>query len=145
MASSAASFRERFPLRVPMLVMIGTALIGCASLDDVRPVNGRTPQGVTVTYEFPYNVVFQTTKAAAEELRLAIKEENPDGRYFLADDSLAYTKYGEVVGVYFERVSDNATKVTVATKVPVFPLMKFVRQDYTNGIHRRLREKLDLR
>ena len=143
MASSATSFRESSLLAV--LAIVATAAGGCASLDDVRPVNGKTPEGVSVTYKFPHDVVFQTTKEAAGELRLAIKETDSAGRYFLADDSLAYTKYGEVVGVYFEPVAEDATQVTVATKAPVFPLLKFSRHDYKREIHTRLREKLDLR
>lgn len=143
MASFTASFREAFLVALP--VIVATAAGGCASLDDVRPVDGKTPEGVSVTYEFSYPIVFHTTKEAAEELRLVIKETDSEGRYFLADDSLAYTKHGAVVGVHFERVAENATQVTVATKVPVFPVIKPFRHDYKQELHKRVREKLDLR
>ena len=121
------------------------ALAGCAALDDVRPRDGQHSGGVAADYEFPFATVLQIAREAADEVRLTIREEGPGGSYLLADDTAAYARHGEFVGIYLKSKGPRRTRVTVSARVPLFPLLKVGRADFPAELHRRLREKLALR
>lgn len=128
-----------------LFLVLSILLYGCVSIDDVRPTNINTTfDGKTVVYKFPYDVVFNIAKEAAEENLLVIKELKQEKFYILADDSGAITPYGEVIGIYFKKIDKHTTKVTVNTKMPTVPLIKVNREDYKLQIHNRIRKKLDL-
>lgn len=112
-------------LRLTLATLL-TAVLGCASVGDVRSLRG---EGVTRYYEAPLASVWRAALDAVEANALRLDAENRDEGYIVAtrlpsrqpdmapDESVAVSAdQGERVGIFVERAGPGVVSVEVVNR-----------------------------
>lgn len=103
-------------LRFFACVLSISLVAGCTTTQNIHGFRGK---GKSVTYDAAFVDVWEDAKEAGSMIGLGIKEENMNSRYIIFGKRISLMSYGELVGVYFEPLAENKTRVEVISKPKV--------------------------
>ena len=108
-------------MRASAFLTILFALIagGCASTETVKEAKG---QGVSRSYQYAYDSVFNATLAAAKSKKLDVVESDKhDGRLILSH-GVTWWSWGERIAIFLKAASPKTTEVEIVSKPILSPL-----------------------
>ena len=98
------------------ILLIATALSGCATLNDVVSAKESGKEGTAQTYNVSENKAWEIAKTVFRWEGSDAIEEHRDQRYMLTSSGMNLMSAGTVMGAWVEPVDAGNTKVTVVTK-----------------------------
>lgn len=104
-------------IQIVMCFALIVLIQGCTTVSSMRE---NTSEGIMRTYDGEYKDAFEAARLACEAVGLNIAEENFDQKYIIARASGRtngfFINYGEIVGIYFQPLTDKKVSINVATK-----------------------------
>lgn len=108
-------------MKFPILMISFLAVIasGCASTDTVKAARG---QGVSRTYQFAYEPVYNATLAAAKAKKLEVVENDKAKGRLILSNGVTLWSWGERIAVFIKPLAENSTEVEIVSKPVMSPL-----------------------
>lgn len=102
-----------------IIPLVASLLGGCASTETVKEAQG---QGVSRTYQAPYERVYTATLDAAKSKKLEVVEDNQMAGKLVLSHGVTLWSWGERVAVFVKTKGPTATEVEVVSKPVLAPL-----------------------
>ncbi len=106
----------KIPVMVIILIVI--AVGGCASTETVKESEG---QGVSRTYTYPSDVVYEATISAAKTQELEIVETDKTKGRLIFKHGVTLWSWGENIAVFIKPQSTNSTEVEIVSEPVMAP------------------------
>lgn len=107
-------------MKIPSLVisLIVIVIGGCASTETVKESEG---QGITRTYPYPYDLVYDATISAAKTQELEIVETDKSNGRLIFKHGVTLWSWGENIAVFIKPQSTNSTEVEIVSEPVMAP------------------------
>jgi hypothetical protein len=92
---------------------------GCASTETVKEAKG---QGVTRTYQYAYEPVFNAVIAAAKTKELEVVESDKGSGRLVLSHGVTLWSWGERIAVFVKALTTETTEVEIVSKPVLSPL-----------------------
>lgn len=102
-----------------MVAVVGLLASGCASTQTVKEAKG---QGVTYTYPFDYEAVYNATLAAAKFKNLEVVEQDKTRGQLILSHGVTPLSWGERIAVFVKPLSASRTEEEIISKPVLAPL-----------------------
>jgi PBP1b-binding outer membrane lipoprotein LpoB len=102
-----------------MTSVLAILLAGCASTETVKEAQG---QGISRTYEYAYEPVFNAAVAAAKAKELEVLENDKNAGRLVFSKGVTLWSWGERIAVFVRPVNSKTTQVEVVSKAVMAPL-----------------------
>jgi len=119
-----------------VIIFLCLYLAGCATLQSVKELKGH---GVIKAYNVPIDMAGQAAIEVLHDLKFVIQEGSIQQGYLIGTTRLSGWSWGELVGVYFNKLNDYKSNVEVISKRKM--ATNIMAKDWTEIIF----EKLDLK
>lgn len=108
-------------MKIPLFVICIFALLagGCASTETVKDAKG---QGVSRTYPYAYEAVFNAALAAAKTRELEVVESDKSSGRVLLSHGVTLWSWGERIAVFVKSLTNRTTEVEIVSKPVLAPL-----------------------
>lgn len=103
-------------LAVPV---VAAFIAGCASTETVKEAKG---QGVTRTYAYPFQPVYDATLAAAKSKSLEVVESDKASGRLVLSHGVTLWSWGERIAVFIKPADRRSTEVEIVSKPVLSPL-----------------------
>lgn len=97
-----------------VVIVIG----GCASTETVKESEG---QGISRTYPYPYDAVYDATISAAKSQELEIVETEKTKGRLIFKHGVTLWSWGENIAVFIKPLSPNSTEVEIVSEPVMAP------------------------
>lgn len=102
-----------------MISLVAVITSGCASTETVKEARG---QGISRTYPYAYEPVYNATLSAAKTKELEVVENDRIGGKLILTHGVTLWSWGERIAVFIKPVAANATEVEVVSEPVLSPL-----------------------
>jgi len=92
---------------------------GCASTETVKEAEG---QGVSRSYPYTYDQVYEATLSAAKTKELEVVESDRSAGRVMLSHGVTLWSWGERIAVFIKPVADATTEVEIVSKPVLSPL-----------------------
>jgi hypothetical protein len=108
-------------MKISILMFIFFAVIasGCASTETVKEAKG---QGVSRTYPYAYESVYNATIAAAKTKELEVVENDKANGRLILSHGVTLWSWGEKIAVFVKALATTSTEVEIVSKPVMSPL-----------------------
>lgn len=98
---------------------LAVLISACASTETVKEAEG---QGITRSYEYAYEPVFNAVIAAAKTKDLEVVESDKNSGKLALSHGVTLWSWGERIAVFVKPVTDKTTQVEIVSKPVLAPL-----------------------
>ncbi|MBX3589309.1 MAG: hypothetical protein KF755_00250 [Burkholderiaceae bacterium] len=102
-----------------VIPLVAAFVVGCASTETVKEAKG---QGVTRTYAYAYQPVYDATLAAAKTKSLEVVESDKANGRVVLSHGVTLWSWGERIAVFIRPVTNRSTEVEIVSKPVLSPL-----------------------
>jgi len=102
-----------------MIFSIVMVISGCASTETVKEAQG---QGVSRSYQYAYDPVFDATLSAAKTKKLDVIESDRDAGRILLSHGVTWMSWGERIAIFIKPIAATTTEVEIVSKPVMSPL-----------------------
>ncbi len=108
-------------MKISFLMVAFVALIasGCASTETVKEAKG---QGVSRSYPYAYEPVYNATVAAAKNRSLDVVENDKTNGRLILSHGITLWSWGERIAVFIKPIAAASTEVEIVSKPVLAPL-----------------------
>jgi hypothetical protein len=108
-------------MKISILVITFFAVVagGCASTETVKEAKG---QGVSRTYPYAYESVYNATIAAARTKELEVVENDKANGRLIFSHGVTWLSWGEKIAVFVKALATTSTEVEIVSKPLMSPL-----------------------
>ena len=102
-----------------MFTLVALIVSGCASTETVKEAKG---QGVSHTYPYAYESVYDATLSAAKTKKLEIVENDKANGRLILSHGITLWSWGERIAVFVKPLATSSTNVEIISKPVLAPL-----------------------
>ena len=106
-------------ISILMVVLFAVLASGCASTETVKESRG---QGISRTYPYAYEPVYNATLAAAKTKELDVVENDKANGRLIFSHGVTWLSWGERIAVFVKSLAANSTEVEIVSKPVMSPL-----------------------
>jgi hypothetical protein len=101
------------------IVLLAVVAPGCASTQTVKEAKG---QGVSQTYPYAYDPVYDATISAAKAKKLDVVETDKANGQLVLSHGITLLSWGERIAVFVKPIAAGSTEVEIISKPVLSPL-----------------------
>ena len=102
-----------------MVAFVALIASGCASTETVKEAKG---QGVSRSYPYAYEPVYNATVAAAKNRSLDVVENDKTNGRLILSHGITLWSWGERIAVFIKPIAAASTEVEIVSKPVLAPL-----------------------
>ncbi|MGB5473289.1 MAG: DUF3568 family protein [Gammaproteobacteria bacterium] len=106
-------------LSIYLIPLLAILVGGCASTETVKEAEG---EGISRTYNYAYEPVYNATLAAAKVKKLEVVESDKESGRIILSHGITLWSWGERIAAFIKKVADDTTKVEIISKPVLAPL-----------------------
>ncbi|WP_322024121.1 hypothetical protein [Burkholderia sp. BCC1977] len=102
-----------------MAIFVALIASGCASTESVKETKG---EGVSRTYAYAYEPVYNSVLAAAKTKNLKVVENDKSNGRLILSHGVTLWSWGERIAIFVKPISSASTEVEIVSKPVLEPL-----------------------
>lgn len=106
-------------ISILMITIVAVIASGCATTETVKEAQG---QGVSRSYAYAYEPVYNATLSAAKIKKLDVVESDKSGGRLILSNGITWWSWGERIAVFIKPVTVSKTEVEIVSKPVLSPL-----------------------